>query len=89
MTLREVSGTFEAGESVTAQSSKKASANVRSALPVSPTGCVVRDNWLARESSGGAVNADRVHEDPDCKNNTIESNRGISSDGGVRAVHRE
>ena len=88
LTLREVSGTFESGESVTAQSSK-AGGNIRSALLVSPTGCVIRDNWLARESSGGAVNADRVHEDPSCKNNTIESNRGISSDGGVRAVHRE
>lgn len=88
LTLREVSGTFETGESVRAQSSK-ASGNIRSALLVSPTGCVVRDNWLARESSGGAVNADRVHEDPGCKNNTIESNRGISSGGGVRAVHRE
>ncbi len=88
LTLREVSGTFQSGESVTVQSSK-ASANIRSASRFSPTGCVIRDNWLARESSGGAVNADRVHEDPGCKNNTIEGNRGISSDGGVRAIHRE
>ena len=88
LTLREVSGTFEPGESVSVRSTQ-ASGKIRSALPVSPTGCVIRDNWLARSSSGAAFPVDRVHEDPGCKNNTIEGNRKITGDGSEGAVYRE
>ncbi|HCL29793.1 MAG TPA: hypothetical protein DIC52_15305 [Candidatus Latescibacteria bacterium] len=88
LTLREVSGTFDSGENVTAESSA-ASGKIRNALPVSATGCVIRDNWLARSSSGAAFPVDRVHEDPDCKNNIVESNRKISGGGSADAVHRE
>ncbi len=87
LTLREVSGTFEAGESVRAGSTQ-AKGNIKSASAVSAKGCAISGNLLAR-SSVGPTAVDRVHEDPGCKNNVIENNRGIWGDGSERAVHRE
>ncbi len=87
LTLREVSGTFQTGESLTAQSSK-AKGNIRSASLVSAKGCVISGNLLARSTTGPTA-VDRVHEDPGCKNNVVENNRGIWGDGSVRPVHRD
>ena len=87
LTLREVSGTFKTGESLTAKSSK-ARGNIKSASVVSAKGCVISGNLLAR-SSVGPLAVDRVHEDAGCKNNVVENNRGIWGDGSVRPVHRD
>jgi len=78
--LRETSGTFRVGETVTGQASRAGSL-IRSVARVSAGNCVVTDNWVAREDGRSPV--DRVKLDPGCTANHIGRNHRMSADGLV------
>ena len=76
--LREVSGTFTPGETVTGQTTK-ATALLRSVAQVSAENCVITNNWIARED--GRASVDRVKLDPGCRSNQIGRNHRMWSAG--------
>ena len=78
--LREVSGVFKPGETVTGKLSK-AHAQVRSLARVSAENCVISDNWVARED--GRAPVDRVKLDPGCRSNHIGRNHRMFGNGLV------
>lgn len=78
--LREVSGVFKPGETVTGKLSK-ADALVRSLAKVSAENCVISDNWVARED--GRAPVDRVKLDPGCRSNHISRNHRMFGAGMV------
>ena len=78
--LREVSGTFKSGETVTGQASQ-AVAVIRAVSQVSAENCVISDNWVAREE--GRTPVDRVKLDPGCRSNHIGRNHRMWAAGVV------
>lgn len=78
--LRETSGSFRVGETVTGRASRAASL-IRSVARVSAGNCVVSDNWVARED--GRAPVDRVKLDPGCTANHIGRNHRMSANGLV------
>ena len=78
--LREVSGVFKSGETVTGQVTR-ATALIRSVTQVSAENCVISDNWVAREE--GRTPVDRVKLDPGCQANHIGRNHRMWAAGVV------
>ena len=78
--LRELSGSFRSGETVTGQS-RRAVALIRSVETVSAQNCVVSDNWVAREDGRSPV--DRVKLDPGCRANHVGRNHRMWAAGVV------
>ena len=78
--LREISGSFQVGETVSGRDSRAASL-IRSVSRVSAGNCVVADNWVARED--GRAPVDRVKLDRGCTANHIGRNHYMSANGLV------